>query len=155
MARQPEVRYINHYVSGSLAYEPEMKPRRKPKVQLPKVKRQKKMMIPFDPMAVCGIAVALVLMITMLGSVIHWGQAHREATALKEYVAQLQEENSKLRHTYESGFDPEEIREIALNMGMIPVEQAQHIQMQVVIPQVVEEPTGWSAVWAFILGMFA
>ncbi len=155
MARQPEVRYINHYVSGSLAYEPERKPRRRTKVQLPKIKRQKKLMIPVDPMAVCGIAVAFVLMITMLVSVIQWGQARRETTVLREYVAQLQEENGRLQHTYESGFDPEEIREIALNMGMIPAEQAQRIQMQVVIPQVEEEPTGWSAVWAFILGMFA
>ena len=155
MARQPEVRYINHYVSGSLAYEPERKPRRRSKVQLPKVKRQKKLMIPFDPMAVCGIAVAAVLMLTMLSGLIRWSQARSESVLLKEYVTQLQEENTKLQHTYKSGFDPEEIREIALNMGMIPVEQAQHIQMQVAIPQVVEEPTGWAAVWAFILGMFA
>lgn len=155
MARQPEVRYINHFVSGSLAYLPEEKPRRKSKVQLPKVKRQKKLVIPVDPAALCGIAVAFVLMVALLAGVLHWNQARTEAAALKDYVSYLQEENVKLQNTYESGFDPEEIREIALNMGLIPAEQAQHIQMQVVIPQVEEEPTGWAAVWAFILGMFA
>ena len=155
MARQPEVRYINHYVSGSLAYEPERRPRTRSKVQLPKVRRQKKWVIPVDPMAVFGIAIAFALMITMFGSLLCWNQTHKEAAALKDYVVHLQEENTKLQHTYKSGFDPEEIREIALNMGMIPVEQAQRIQMQVVIPQVEQEPTGWAAVWAFILGMFA
>lgn len=155
MARQPEVRYINHYVSGSLAYQPEKAPRRKTKVQLPKVKKQQKLVIAIDPMAVCGIVVALVLMITLLSGMLRWNQARSEAAVLKAYVSSLQEENAKLQDTYTSGYDPEEIRNVALNMGMIPVEDATHIQMQVVIPQVVEEPTGWAAVWAFILGMFA
>ena len=52
-------------------------------------------------------------------------------------------------------YTKDEIREIALNMGMITADQATHIQMQVVVPQVEEQPEGWAAVWAFILGMFA
>ena len=155
MAKQPEVRYINHYVSGSLAYQPEKKPHRNAKAQLPKVKKQQKLVIRIDPMALCGIVVAAVLMITLLSGMTRWNQARNEAAALKDYVSMLQEENAKLQDTYASGYDPEEIRDVALNMGMIPVEQAPHIQMQVVIPEVQEEPAGWAAVWAFILGMFA
>ena len=155
MAKPSEVRYINHYVSGSLACQPEKKTRRKQTVQLPKVQKQQKLVIPVDPVAVGGIVIAFVLMIAMLCSVITWNQARNEAAALKEYVAYLQEENAVLQNTYTSGYDLEEIREIALNMGMVPAEQVKHVQMQVVMPQVQEEPTGWSAVWAFILGMFA
>lgn len=155
MAKRPEVRYINHYVSGSLAYQPEKKSHRKAAVELPKVKKQQKLVIPVDPLAIGGIVIAFALMITMLVSVVSWNQSRNEAAALRDYVAYLQEENATLQNTYTSGYDPEEIRQIALNMGFVPAEQVPHIQMQVVIPEVQEEPTGWSAVWAFILGMFA
>ncbi|MBE6917023.1 MAG: hypothetical protein E7470_03825 [Ruminococcaceae bacterium] len=155
MAKQSDVRYINHYVSGSLAYRQEEKSRRKSNAQLPKLKPNQKIVIPVDPLAMIGIVLAFVLMITMIVSVVHWNQAQKETEALKNYVAALQEENLRLQDTYKSGYDPDEIREIALNMGMIPADQATHIQMQVVVPQVEEQPEGWAAVWAFILGMFA
>ncbi len=155
MAKQSDVRYINHYVSGSLAYRQEEKSRRKSNAKLPKLKPNQKIVIPVDPLAMIGIVLAFVLMITMIVSVVHWNQAQKETAALKNYVAALQEENLRLQDTYKSGYDPDEIREIALNMGMIPADQATHIQMQVVVPQVEEQPEGWAAVWAFILGMFA
>ena len=155
MAKQPDVRYINHYVSGSLAYQPEKKTHRKASAQLPKIKKQQKLMIPVDPVAVGGIAIAFVLMIAMIVSLVSWNQARNEAAVLSQYVEALQEENAALQDTYTSGYDLEEIRQIALNMGLVPQEQVEHIQMQVVVPEPVEEPTGWSAVWAFILGMFA
>lgn len=155
MAKQPDVRYINHYVSGSLAYQPEKKTRRKAAVQLPKIKKQQKLMIPVDPVAVGGIVIAFALMIAMIVSLVNWNQARNEAAVLNKYVASLQEENAALQDTYSSGYDLEEIRQIALNMGLVPQEQVEHIQMQVVVPEPEEEPTGWAAVWAFILGMFA
>ena len=155
MAKQSDVRYINHYVSGSLAYQQEEKSRRKSTAKLPKLKPNQKIVIPVDPLAMIGIVLAFVLMITMVVSMVHWNQAQKETAALKSYVATLQEENIRLQDTYKSGYDPDEIREIALNMGMIPADQATHIQMQVVVPQVEEQPEGWAAVWAFILGMFA
>lgn len=155
MAKQPDVRYINYYVSGSLAYQPEKKTRRKASAQLPKVKKQQKLMIPVDPVAVGGIVIAFVLMIAMIVSLVSWNQARREAAVLNEYVTSLQKENGTLQDTYTSGYDLEEIRQIALNMGLVPQEQVEHIQMQVVVPQAEEELTGLAAVWAFILGMFA
>ena len=155
MAKQSDVRYINHYVSGSLAYQTEEKPRRKQEAQLPKQKTNQKLVIPVDPLALVGIVLSFVLMITMVGALVRWNQAKQETAVLSDYVSTLQEENDRLQDTYKSGYDPEEIREIALNMGMIPIEQATHIQMQVVIPQEEQQPEGWAAVWAFILGMFA
>ena len=155
MAKQDEVRYINYYVSGSLAYQPVKKPRRSSKAQLPKQQQRQKLVIAVDPIAVCGIVLAFVLMISMIGSVVRWNQTQRETAALRAYVETLQTENARLQDTYKSGYDPDEIRQIALNMGMVPVEQVPHIQMQVVVPQVEQQPEGWAAVWAFILGMFA
>lgn len=155
MARQPEVRYINDYVSGTLAYQPEKKTQRKQKALLPRVKHQQKLLIRIDPLAVCGLLVAVTLLIMMMVGFVQWNHARTEAAIMKNYVASLEAENAQLRDTYTSGYDPDEIREIALNMGMIPAEQAEHIQMQVVVPQPEEEPTAWVSFWAFILGMFA
>ena len=155
MARQPEVRYINAYVSGTLAYQPEKKTQRKQNAQLPKVKRQQKLLIRIDPLAICGLLVAFTLMIMMMVGFVQWNEARQETAIMKNYVASLEAENAQLQDAYTSGYDPEEIRNIALNMGMIPAEQAQHIQMQVVVPQPEEEPTAWASFWAFILGMFA
>lgn len=155
MARQPDVRYINYYVSGTLAYQPEKKTQRRQKAILPKIKPQQKLLIRIDPLAVCGLAVAVALMIMMVVGFVQWDNARTEAAILRNYVATLEAENAQLQNTYTSGYDPEEIRNIALNMGMIPAEQAEHIQMQVIVPQPVEAPSGWASVWAFILGMFA
>ncbi len=155
MARQPEVRYINHYVSGTAAYQPERKTRRKPTARLPKVQKQQKLYITVDPVALCGIFVAVVLLITLLVGAVQLNQAQQEAQQLQDYVHSLQEENAQLQNTYSSGYDPEEIRDIAMAMGMVPAEQVTHIQVQVAPPQIQREPTAWESFWAFVAGMFA
>ena len=45
MAMQPEVRYINAYVSGTAAPQPVKKPQNRPAVYLPKVKKQQNLLI--------------------------------------------------------------------------------------------------------------
>ena len=155
MALQHEVRYINDYVSGSIAYQPERKPQKKQSVQLPKMKKQQKLVVAIDPLALGGIVMALVLSIMLLVGSVNLINAKQEAQIMKDYVASLQEENAKLQDTYSSGYDLEEIREIALTMGMVPVEQVTHIQMQVVVPEAPVEPTAWENFWAFMVGLFA
>ena len=67
MANRPEVQYINEYVSGTMAYQPARKPsRRMHNVQLPKPRKKKQNVILIDPVAVVGIAVAVVLMVMLL-----------------------------------------------------------------------------------------
>ena len=51
MAMQPEIRYINTYVSGNVAYQPKKKPQKHQFVQLPKVRKQQKLVIPVDMLA--------------------------------------------------------------------------------------------------------
>ena len=77
MAFQPEVRYINQYVSGTMAYQPERKPSRKYTATLPKPRQKKQEMILVDPVAVVGIVVAIALMVTLLvGAVQLYGTLH-------------------------------------------------------------------------------
>ena len=155
MAMQPEVRYINAYVSGTAVKKPEKMPQRKPSVQLPKVRRQQKLTIYVDVVALCGILAALVLGIMLIVSVVQMGQAQHEAKVMRDYAVSLEQKNETLQNTYASSYDLEEVERIALAMGMVPTEQVQHLQMQVTTPQVTEEPTAWENFWTFFTGMFA
>ena len=118
MALQREVRYINDYVSGSIAYQPERKSHKEQFVQLPKMKKQRKLVIAIDPLALGGIVTAMVLAVMLLVGGVNLINAKQEAQIMKDYVASLEEENALLQDTYSSGYDLEEIREIALTMGM-------------------------------------
>ena len=155
MALQREVRYINDYVSGSIAYQPERKSQKKQSAQLPKMKKQQKLVIAIDPLALGGIVMAMVLAVMLLVGGVNLINAKQEAQIMKDYVASLQEKNARLQDTYSSSYDLEEIREIALTMGMVPIEQVPHIQMQVVVPEAPVEPTAWENFWAFMVGLFA
>lgn len=155
MAMQPEVRYINAYVSGTAAPQPEKRPRKKPSAQLPKVKKQQKWLIPVDMVALGGILAAVVLSVMLIIGLVQMNQAQQEAKIFKDYALSLQAENKELQDTYTSGYDLEEIRDIALAMGMVPVEEVPHLQMQVVAPEVTQEPTAWESFWAFMVGLFA
>ena len=155
MAMQPEVRYINAYVSGTAAYQPEKKPQKKQSVRLPKARKQQKLVIPVDMVAVGGILAAVVLSVLLLVGLTQMNQAQQEAKAMKDYTIALQTENQKLQDTYSSGYNLEEIREIALKMGMVPVEDVPHMQIQLTAPQQVQQPTAWESFWAFMVGLFA
>ena len=155
MAMQPEIRYINAYVSGTAACQPEKKPQKKQSVRLPKAKKQQKLVIPVDMIAVGGILAAVILSVALLVGLTQMHQAQQEARALKDYAISLQEENQQLQDTYTSGYNLEEIRDIALKMGMVPVEDVPHMQIQLTAPQQVQQPTAWESFWAFMVGLFA
>jgi hypothetical protein len=155
MAMQPEVRYINAYVSGNVAVQPEKMPQKQSSARLPKARKQQKWLIQVDLVAIGGIMAALVLSIMLVTGLVQMNQAKHDAKVYREYATSLKLDNTKMRDTYASEYDLNEVRDIALNMGMVPVEQVEHVTMQVVTPEVVQEPTAWESFWAFFLGMFA
>ena len=155
MAIQPEVRYINAYVSGNIALQPEKMPQKQVSGRLPKARKQQKWLIRVDLVAVGGILAAFVLSIMLVVGLVQMNQAQREAKMYKEYAMSLKQDNAQMRDTYASEYDLDEVREIAITMGMVPVEQVEHVTMQVVTPEVVQEPTAWESFWTFFLGMFA
>ena len=155
MAMQPEVRYINAYVSGNVAVQPEKIPQKKSSVRLPKAKKQQKWLIPVDMVAVGGMLVAFVLGIMMIVSLVQMTQAQKEAKMMRQYALSLRQENQVMRDTYTAEFDLNEVQQIAQAMGMVPVEQLAHVQIHLEAPQVEEEPTAWENFWAFVVGMFA
>ena len=61
------------------------------------------------------------------------------------------------QETYEAGYDLEEVRQKALDMGMVPVEEIAQTHIFVTRPPVqTEEPvTGWERVSTYLTGRFA
>lgn len=155
MARKTQVQYVNFYTAGSAAYkfEPAAQPAKK--AGLPKPRRRKRIRVYVDPMAVLGVCAVLVLLVMMFTGMAKLGRAQQEQAQMAAYVERLQEKNAQLQQQYHEGYDPEEIYRLATAMGMIPVEQAEHIQVPVSHPTVEEEPTAWENFCSFLTGLFA
>lgn len=156
MARKTQVQYINFYNAGSEAYKYDFEPyRKKAEVTLPKPRRNKKIVVKVDPVAVLGICMAVVMLVMMISGVVRLCGVRQQQAEMAQYVQRLQEENTQLQQTYENGYDLDEIREIALAMGMVPKDQVQRIQIPVSVQEMEEEPTGWENFCSFLAGLFA
>lgn len=156
MARVNKVQYVNFYTAGSAAYKYEPAPLPKKKqATLPKMRRKKRIVIHVDPLAAIGACVAVVLLVMMLSSLVQFTAVQKQEAEMAAYVQQLQTENTALQAQYRGSYDLEEIREIALGMGMVPAEQAERVQVQVSTPVVEEEPTAWENFCTFLTGLFA
>ena len=157
MARKAEVQYVNFYMAGSeaLKFDPKPVVQSKQPVRLPKQRRKKKIVLLVDPMALLGICMAFVMLIMMIVGMFQLGSAQKQARQMQAYVERLQAENAQLEQEYRAGYDPEEIRQIASAMGMIPKEEAQHIQIQIEAPQAEEESSFWQNVYTFLVDIFA
>lgn len=155
MARKTQVQYINFYTAGSAAYQLEEPIRRKADVQLPKPRRKKRIVLRVDPVAVFGLCMAVVMFVMMICGVCNLVSARNQQAQMADYVQRLEAENARLEETYRQGYDLDEIYEIATAMGMIPVEQAQHVQVTVAAVEEEEEPSGWDNFIVFLAGLFA
>ncbi len=156
MARVNQVQYVNFYTAGSAAYKYEPTPLPKKKqATLPKMRRKKRIVIHVDPVAVLCACAAVVLLVMMLSSLVQFSAVQKQEAQMAAYVEQLKQENEALDAEYRSGYDLEEIRDIALGMGMVPVDQVEHIQVELNVPVVEEEPTAWENFCTFLTGLFA
>lgn len=156
MARKAEVRYINFYNVGSSAYKLDTMPTPKKQAKpLPKQRKAQKILLRVDPIAVGGVLIACVMMILMVVGLFQLSSAKKQAVQMQTYVLKLEAENKALDTQYRAGFDPEEVRQIATQMGMVPAEQAQQIQITVPVTEPVQEPTVWDRVHTFLVGLFA
>ena len=155
MARQPEIQYINAYVSGTMAYQLEEPVRKKKRVYLPKMRKEKKTVIAIDPVAIGGIVVAVAMLVLLLVGFVRLQDARAEVLALENYVIALEQKNEELQDTYAAGYDLAEIEKIALAMGLVPSSQVEHLTIEVMIPQEATEPTAWESFYAFLTGLFA
>jgi len=155
MARINPVQYVSFYTAGSAAYQLDPAPVHKKKAQLPKLRRRKRIVVRLDPVAALGVVVCMVMLVMMISGLVQLGEIRAREAKMEAYVQTLQEKNAQLEQTYREGYDLEEIREIALAMGMVPGSQAEHIQVSVNEPITVQEPTPWENFCMFLTGLFA
>ena len=159
MARDPDILYINPYISGSAA--PKLAPRVVPgrPVAVPQPKARPKAgarkVRYVDPIALCATVVAAVMLVVMAVGMIRLGAVNAEANRLETHVAQLREENTQLHSEYKAGYDLAQIRDQALDLGLVPESQVEHVTIKVVPPQAVQEPSAWESFWTSVAEMFA
>ena len=115
MARQPDVRYIRLYTDGSAARKMEVAaPVKTAKRNRPR--KQKRILVFVDPVAILGILTAVVMLIVMFTSMHMLKQARYETAQMEQYVASLQEENKLLQEEFEAGYDLETVEQTALRV---------------------------------------
>ena len=129
MARKYNDRYVRFYTFGSTAVKVE-DPRRT--ASLPKdQKPQKRKPIPFDPIAFAGNVVAIFMAVLMIVGFCQVAAANAQVRELETQLTGLQQQEQMLEEVYYGSFDLEQIRVAAESMGMIPAEEAVHVQIQV------------------------
>jgi len=145
MVRHPNIEYIDKfYVHGSEAKVIEFAPNQsKAKTTLPKPVREKKTTIEVDPLALCGIVVAMVMLLVMVVGLVDFKAAVEENTAVAEHLDTLRNENITLEYQYRNSYDAAEVEETVKALGMIPAEQAPVIALTVTVPEQPQEYTRW------------
>ena len=154
MERKPDIQYVGQfYIHGSEARELAREQEKAAKTKLPLSRRRKIQKIYVDPVALIGIAVSAVMLVVMVVGAIELHRASVEHDRMESYVKVLQDRHTLLEHNYRSGFDLDDIAEKAAAMGMIPLSEAETMQVRVTMP--VEEPemTWWDEVVWFLDGL--
>ena len=157
MARKPDIQYIDKfYVHGSEARVLELKPqKRKAKTVLPEAAPVKEKVISIDLLSLSAIAVAVTMIVLMVVGCFQLKAAFDRSVAMSHYVISLQNENLDLNKDYYNGFDPADIEQKALALGMIPMEDAKTLTMTGTIPEEVPAPTMWENFTWFMKGLLA
>ena len=156
MARKPDIQYVRYYTDGSAARQIEVRSPQKRKAAAPRPRKQQGYVIYVDPLAVAGILLAAVMLVSMLVSGIQLAVAKQQLSDAKAYVTTLSQNNERLRKTYEEGYDLEEVEKSALALGMIPASQARTIFVEIEEDVIVEEEvTFWDRLSAKLTELFA
>ena len=158
MGKKPDIQYVTQfYIHGSEApaLQPHPQWRRQNRASAPRAVPARKIRIPVDPIAICGIAVAVVMVVLMAVGVMQYMNTCRRYEAMYDQVIDLQNQNITLERDFRSGYDLEDIQEKALSLGMVSIDQAEVITISEYVP--VEEPevTLWDDITWFLKGLFA
>lgn len=153
MARNTD-RYVRYYTFGSAA--PKLD-RPEPRQKLPNMKSaQKRKPIPVDPVAFVGSTVAVLLAVLMVVGLVQLNRVNAQVREMETKVMELELGHRQLLEIYENGYDLDEIRVEAESMGMIPIEDARHIQVKVPA-EVIETPrlSWWDSLLVSVRQFFA
>lgn len=160
MDRKPDIQYVGQfYIYGSEARQLAEEQKKKARTSLPLERLRSIQKVYVDPVALFGIAVAVVMFVTMIIGAVNIRGAWDQYERMQNYVTELRQENVRLELEYRNGYDLADIESTAITLGMIPISEAQTMTVRVTNPVVVEEPTAWEEFqdyieW-FVDGLFA
>ena len=157
MVQKPDIQYVTQFYSyGSEAKVLELKTQKKnKKTVLPKAQPQQKIRIMIDPIALAGIAIAIVMVLLMAVSVQNYLDICADYEVMTNRVIELQNTNVQRQQEYVSMYDPADIYEKAIALGMIPMEEAEVVAISPVIPEAEPEAPWWENISWFMRGLFA
>ncbi len=157
MATSSYIQYTSYYTNGSAAKNVERKPAAKVSAAPKPVARPaKRVVVRVDPVAVVGIVLAVVMLISLISACSQYHSWTKKNAQMSHYIATLQQEQAALQQEYEAGYDLEQIQEIATAIGMVPAEDAQRITVDVQIPSAGQVQVSlWERITIFLAGLFA
>lgn len=160
MALQPDIQYVPfYYVDGSTARKAEHRTASQKvsaPVPAPQRRRSKRKTVAVDPVAIAGLLVVMVLLVSMVVGFAEYRAAQNRNAQMSQYISELETENAQLQQQYEDGYDLDDIRDIAGVLGMVPAEEAEQITIEVEPAQ--QEQTQisfWESITTFLAGLFA
>lgn len=160
MAQKPykhNIEYIQKFYSyGSEAKAVQVQPKKKQmaKAQPPKREKERVKTICIDPVAFCGMMVAIVMLLVMVAGMLQYSAIREDHQIMANYVGGLREDSAFLQHQYNAGYDLEDTATTAKALGMIPISEAKTIPIEVVVPEAPEEPGFFDNLVWFFSGLF-
>ena len=157
MNQKPKIQYVGQfYVHGSEARQLQMQEqKRQAKTKLPLARIQKIEKIYVDPVALVGIAVAVVMLVTMVLGAVQIKRDWDQYEQVSSYVSELKRENARMNHAYRLSYDLEDIKTKALAMGMVPKSELETLTVNVTVPEREVELTRMDEIRLFLEGLFA
>lgn len=142
MEQKPVIQYVGQfYVYGSEVQAPKKLP--KQAVAMPRRKEARERKVYVDPVAVCGIVAAVVILVVLLAGAIQLRGAMQTYQEQAQVLAEVKRENARLEHRYRTALDLEQVRSRAEALGMVSAEKVQHRNIRVSVPEAAETPSAW------------
>ena len=157
MNQKPKIQYVGQfYVHGSEARQLQLQEqKRQAKTKLPLARIQKIEKIYVDPVALAGIVVAVVMLVTMVLGAVQIKRDWDRYEQVSAYVSELKKENARLNHAYRLSYDLEDIKSKALAMGLVPKSELETVSITVTVPEREPVLTRSDEIRLFLEGLFA
>ena len=157
MNQKPKIQYVGQfYIHGSEARQLQLQEeKRQAKTKLPLARIQKIEKIYLDPVALTGIVVAVVMLVTMVLGAVQIKRDWDQYEQVSAYVSELKRENARKNHAYRLSYDLEDIKTKALAMGLVPKSELQTMAISVTVPEPEAEMTRMDEIRFFLEGLFA
>lgn len=156
MAVRTDIQYVQYRVEGTAAKKLQNESARGQNAPVRTRRRAERKVIAIDPVAMAGIVLSVIVVAAMVVGLVQYRQSMVRSRQMSAYVASLEEKNAQLAQMYKDGYDPDEIRDIAEQAGMVPAENQTQVSVKVEQPgQEETEMSFWDSLTTFLTGIFA